>query len=122
MLGASADVLAPCALGGVLSRDTVPAIRCGIICGAANNILAEQSVAKMLHDARITYVPDFLSNSGATVWGALTHIEGPGDYTERVAAIEERTANLIEMSRSAGRPPLEMALERLQPLIGTVDG
>ena len=33
-------MLAPCALGGVLNDDTVPALRCRAIAGAANNQLA----------------------------------------------------------------------------------
>src|SRR2546430_5939689 len=33
-------VLAPCALGGVVSRETIPRIQARIICGSANNILA----------------------------------------------------------------------------------
>ena len=39
-LTADVDVVAPCALGGVLNDETVPALRCRAIAGAANNQLA----------------------------------------------------------------------------------
>ena len=44
-LTAEVDVLAPCALGGVLDDDTVPALRCRAIAGAANNQLAADDIA-----------------------------------------------------------------------------
>ncbi|HEX6025515.1 MAG TPA: Glu/Leu/Phe/Val dehydrogenase dimerization domain-containing protein, partial [Solirubrobacter sp.] len=42
-LTAEVDLLAPCALGGVLNDETVPALRCKAIAGAANNQLADDS-------------------------------------------------------------------------------
>ena len=43
-LTAEVDLIAPCALGGVLNDDTVPALRCKAIAGAANNQLADDSL------------------------------------------------------------------------------
>src|SRR5437879_3720381 len=34
------DIFSPCALGGVLNRDTIPGLRCWAVVGAANNQLA----------------------------------------------------------------------------------
>src|SRR5947207_2091504 len=34
------DVLSPCALGATLNEQTIPALRCGAVCGCANNQLA----------------------------------------------------------------------------------
>ncbi len=39
------DVLAPCALGGAIHRDNVGSLRCEIVCGSANNVLAEERLA-----------------------------------------------------------------------------
>ena len=41
---AEVDVVAPCALGGVLNDETVPALRCRAIAGAANNQLADDAL------------------------------------------------------------------------------
>src|SRR4051812_36220678 len=45
ILGADVDVLAPCALGGILHPGSVPRVRARVIAGAANNQLADPSVA-----------------------------------------------------------------------------
>ena len=31
------DVFAPCALGAVINDDTIPQLKCSIVCGSANN-------------------------------------------------------------------------------------
>ena len=46
--GATADILCPCALGGLLTEDAVPDLHCEIIVGAANNQLASDQVADSL--------------------------------------------------------------------------
>jgi glutamate dehydrogenase/leucine dehydrogenase len=63
ILGEPCDILAPCALGGVLGGKTIPSIKARIICGAANNVLVdEQRDALALKENGVTYVPDFLAN------------------------------------------------------------
>src|SRR5580700_9976194 len=44
-LQADVDLLVPAALGGLLTRASVPALRCAAIAGPANNQLAEEGVA-----------------------------------------------------------------------------
>ena len=63
----SVDVLAPCALGGVLDHVTVPRLRCRIVAGAANNQLADESVADLLSDRQILWAPDFVANAGGII-------------------------------------------------------
>ncbi len=63
IFGTDCDVLAPCALGGVLHAETIPLLRCKLVCGAANNqLLDETRDAKLLAERDITYVPDFVAN------------------------------------------------------------
>ena len=63
ILAEPCDVLAPNALGGVLSRATIPTIRARVVCGAANNQLADEEYDDVLLAERgITYVPDFVAN------------------------------------------------------------
>ena len=63
---ADVDVLAPCALGGVLDESTVPALRARIVCGAANNQLAHDALAEDLARRGILYAPDFVANAAAS--------------------------------------------------------
>ncbi|RMG98691.1 MAG: Glu/Leu/Phe/Val dehydrogenase [Deltaproteobacteria bacterium] len=63
ILAEPADLLAPCALGGVLGPATIPTIRAPIVCGAANNqLLDEHRDGAALHEHGIVYVPDFVAN------------------------------------------------------------
>ncbi len=62
-LFADADVVSPCATGGVLNDDTIGKIKARVVCGGANNQLKEEEKhAQMLHEAGVAYVPDFLAN------------------------------------------------------------
>ena len=45
---ADVDVLAPCALGGILNEASIPALRSRIVCGAANNQLYREELAEDL--------------------------------------------------------------------------
>ena len=62
------DIFAPCALGAILNTDNINRLKCAIVCGAANNQLADEDMhGKMLIEKGITYAPDFLVNSGGLI-------------------------------------------------------
>ena len=53
------DVLVPCAIGGILNKDTIPKIKAKIVCGSANNQLREFIYDdKLLQNRNILYMPD----------------------------------------------------------------
>ncbi|MDQ4030515.1 MAG: phenylalanine dehydrogenase [Actinomycetota bacterium] len=61
------DVYAPCAVGGVLSVETVPRLRSRIVAGSANNQLAEPEAAELLRARGILYAPDYVINAGGAI-------------------------------------------------------
>jgi leucine dehydrogenase len=61
------DVYAPCAVGGTLSVETVPKLRCRIVAGSANNQLAEPQAAELLRERGILYAPDYVINVGGAL-------------------------------------------------------
>lgn len=61
------DVYAPCAIGGTLNAETIPQLHCNIVAGAAHNQLSSSTVADLLHERGILYVPDYIANAGAAV-------------------------------------------------------
>jgi leucine dehydrogenase len=61
------DVYSPCALGAVLNDQTLPTLRCKIVCGAANNQLAEARHGEMLTKQGIVYAPDYIVNAGGVI-------------------------------------------------------
>jgi len=57
------DIVAPCATGAILNSNTIPNITANIVCGAANNQLADPGKDdQLIFDNGILYVPDFLTN------------------------------------------------------------
>lgn len=57
------DILAPCATGAILNKETIAKLNTKIICGAANNQLENsQADGQRIKDKGIIYVPDFLVN------------------------------------------------------------
>jgi leucine dehydrogenase len=66
------DIYCPCALGAVLNERTIPELQCQIVCGAANNQLADESCGDSLTQTGILYAPDYLVNAG----GMIAYAEG----------------------------------------------
>lgn len=112
------DVFAPCALGGILHDLTLTRLRCRIVAGGANNVLARSGHADQLHERGILYAPDFVINSGALVRGVLFHLHA---RREPIDAIGERIAGvlseLLDRARAEGRSPATVALEEAETRI-----
>ncbi|MGH2949551.1 MAG: hypothetical protein ACRDPC_25390, partial [Solirubrobacteraceae bacterium] len=104
---ADVDVLAPCALGGVLDETTVPRLRAAIVCGAANNQLAHDALAEDLARRGIVYAPDFVANAGGLIHVAA-ELEGT-DPRERTLDIEALTGRILDEAAGTGVTPLAAA-------------
>lgn len=113
------DVFAPCALGGVLTRDFAESAPVRIICGAANNQLATPDVDRLLWDAGKLYAPDYLVNAGGVINVAA---EAAGEYDAyrvgmAVRAIAETTTRVLTTAKTENRPTGAvadaLALERI---------
>ncbi len=106
------DVLAPCALGGAIDRDNLGALRCEIVCGSANNVLAEQRHAEELHSRGILYAPDFIANAGGLI-NVYAEIHNLDDArTARlVDGIGEAIAAVLSEAEARATTPLDAATE-----------
>jgi leucine dehydrogenase len=67
ILETECDVLAPCALGAVINDETIPRLKCRIVCGSANNQLEDLDDADALRRADILYAPDLIVNAGGLI-------------------------------------------------------
>ena len=118
-IGATCDVFAPCATGGVLSAETIPRLRCAVVAGAANNQLARPDDGEELAEAGIVYAPDYIANSGGVIW--LTGYERLGwddaTMSSRLAGIATTLERVFEEAESQGLSPAvaadRLALQRL---------
>ncbi len=63
----AADVYSPCALGGTVNTQTLPRLKARIICGAANNQLADNAIGDEVSKRGILYVPDYAVNAGGVM-------------------------------------------------------
>ena len=107
---APCDVLAPCALGGVIDAYTAGRLRCAIVCGGANNQLAHGGLADDLAVHGVLYAPDFIVNAGGLI---SVGMELEGYDRERVrartAGIEGVIADVLDDARRTGVTPLAAA-------------
>jgi leucine dehydrogenase len=109
------DVFAPCALGGIVHDLSLVRLRCRIIAGAANNVLATPEHGDRLHERGVLYVPDFAINAGALIRGARFHLDG---VREPLSSIGGRIGRVVEQilsrSREENASPVQIAQQEAQ--------
>ena len=115
---AECDLLAPCALGGAIDAANLPRLRCEIVCGCANNQLADESLADGLAERDILYAPDFIVNAGGLIH-VYREIRGYSENEARQLAlgIEANLDRVLATAHARAITPLrgarELARERL---------
>lgn len=67
ILTASADIFAPCALGAILTPDSIARLGAPIVVGGANNQLATSDCDELLREHGVLYCPDYLANAGGII-------------------------------------------------------
>ncbi|MBU2533872.1 MAG: amino acid dehydrogenase [Alphaproteobacteria bacterium] len=106
-----ADIIAPCALGSVLNKTTIPLIKAKVIAGAANNQLAGAADGERLHNRGILYAPDYVINAGGIISVAAERDDAAtqASVLAKVDGIGERLREIYERSDESGRAPHEVA-------------
>ena len=121
IVGAEADIFAPCALGGGLSAETIPLLKAKVVAGAANNQLARHEDAGLLKERGVLYAPDFVVNAGGLInVAAELHPDGY-DREQVMAKLAEIPTTLSEIFQTAeklGRSTNDVALEMAGQRIG----
>jgi len=104
ILSQNCDILAPCALGGVLNAKSIPQLQAQVVCGSANNQLAELADDKRLADRGILYGPDYVANAGGII-NVYYELGGVYDHKramERTSRIYDTMLRVIEDSKEKG--------------------
>lgn len=105
------DVYSPCGLGGAVHDVSIERLRCRVIAGGANNVLARRAHGDALHDRDILYAPDFVINSGALIRGSLFHMTGERESLENIGARVGRTLReVFEQSKTLEESPEKVAV------------
>lgn len=111
---ADVDVLAPCALGGVVHDVNVDRLRAAIVCGSANNQLADDRLAERLAARGVLYAPDFIVNAGGLINVSAELTPGGWDEAtahERVSRIGPLIDAILREARRRDVTPLAAAVE-----------
>ena len=120
ILSLEADVLSPCALGAILTEQSIAALNVPIVAGGANNQLATRADGQRLADRGILYAPDYVINAGGII-NVSTEYVGDGDASlvrQRIEAIPGRLDAIWAESAATGRDPAAVADAMAQKLIG----
>ncbi|MGI4880546.1 MAG: Glu/Leu/Phe/Val family dehydrogenase [Janthinobacterium lividum] len=106
ILSVDADVLAPCALGGILNETTIPLVRARLICGGANNQLATEADGQALDDREIIYAPDYVVNAGGIINVSAEYLgETSRQVGDRVGQIAGRLLDILRQAADRQMPP-----------------
>jgi leucine dehydrogenase len=107
---ADVDIFAPAALGGVLNDATIPRLKCRLVCGGANNQLAEARHDRALAARGIVFVPDYLANAGGVIdFHQETIDDRPEAVFAAVARIGAITRDVMRRAAASGATPLAVA-------------
>jgi leucine dehydrogenase len=119
ILSSDVDVLAPCALGGILSQETIPGLRAKVIAGAANNQLATDEDGVRLTERNILYAPDYVINAGGIINVAHEYQGDASDEQVRfeITRIPERLREIFASAARSGRPTHQIADELARSLV-----
>lgn len=122
-LAIPADVLAPCALGGMLDPEVVDALEVPVIAGAANNQLASDHVADLLRDRGVVWAPDFVINAGGLIAVAdELHGFDRGRVEQAIEGIADTLSEIYADASRAGTNTLIAAKELAAERLGGADG
>lgn len=112
------DVLSPCALGAILTEESIPLIQAPIVAGAANNQLATPADGARLAARGIIYAPDYVINAGGIIHVAYQYQGKNYDrIIEKVNDIYHTTLTILNKSKELKKPTSDvaeqLALEKL---------
>jgi valine dehydrogenase (NAD+) len=107
------DIYSPCAMGEAIDGHVAEHVKARIICGAANNQLADDRVASVLAGRGVLYAPDFCVNAGGLIQVA-DELEGFSFERAKTKALRifDTTRAVFAEADATGTTPREAA-ERL---------
>ncbi|MBB4857970.1 leucine dehydrogenase [Novosphingobium chloroacetimidivorans] len=119
IVNVQADVFAPCALGGVLDAAAIAGLRARLVCGGANNQLADGGAEALMLDRGIAYVPDYVANAGGIINVSAEYLgETSEQVADRVGRIASRVRDILERAAHDGISPATVADSLARARIG----
>ena len=100
------DVVAPCALGAVITPDVARRLSAQVVAGGANNQLSDALAGQILFERGITYAPDYVINAAGIIIVCAEYFRDADRATidARIDMIGPRTTEVLQAARRAGEP------------------
>lgn len=124
-LSTECDIFAPCAMGGIITPETLPQLNCKAIAGGANNQLSSPLVEEKLMEREILYAPDYVINAGGLINATAEFNNGGYDALasrDKVNSIYDILLKLFNQSEKEQKPTgmvaNEIAEYNLKHLVG----
>lgn len=119
LLFSDVDVLAPCALGNILTSETIPRLKAKIVAGAANNQLSTDQDGARLAGRQILYAPDYVINAGGIISVAREYRGNSSDDQVRaeIGLIPDRLKSIFAEADASARPTNQIADDLARSLV-----
>jgi leucine dehydrogenase len=120
LLEEKVDILAPCALGGVLDAKTIANLKCGIVCGTANNQLRNPAEdGEAIAKRGILYSPDFVANAGGLIRLAGLYLGmTESEIDQKIVDIEATTAEVLKQAKGGSTGAAAIAFAKAKIAAG----
>ena len=122
LCAAKQDIYSPCAIGQTVNEETVAAMQCSAIVGAANNQISESSIYKQIIDKKILYCPDFVVNAGGVISVGAELNQGGWDMQwveQKVSKIADTLIEVLDLAEKSNEFPEVAALKMARQRIDT---
>jgi leucine dehydrogenase len=119
LLFSDVDVVAPCALGNILTSETIPRLKAKIVAGAANNQLATDADGARLAGRQILYAPDYVINAGGIINVAREFYGNSSEKQVRaeVGQIPDRLKSIFAEAEASAKPTNQIADELARRIV-----
>ncbi len=128
ILAVKADILCPCAMGGIIHEDNIETLSFKLIFGAANNQLRatnqeeEIRLANLLQARGILYQTEWWHNTAGVLCGAEEYYYGTAATYEGLvkkieAIVPQKTWDNLNQAKALGITPTESAYRTCERLI-----
>lgn len=100
IVGVDCDVFTPCALGAVINDQSIMKLKAKVVCGGANNQLAEPRHGDMLREMGVLYAPDYVANAGGLM-NVFVELEGysPDRALDKTAQVYDSLMQIFAIAK-----------------------